>query len=152
MLCELQSVASRFWTRVAVSISYDDNHYTTGTCIYIYIYIYIYYTHTHTHTHDGGSKHSESLPDFRFVTHLRMSLTLEEMSERENSRWIRNSFHISLITKSFMFWKKKIQSPNKKWGCIIHWLRLCRGVTPNNECPGYETKQSDGEVPVILGL
>ena len=22
---------SRFWTRVAVSISYDDNHYTTGT-------------------------------------------------------------------------------------------------------------------------
>ena len=27
----MQSVSSRFWTRVAVSISYDDNHYTTGT-------------------------------------------------------------------------------------------------------------------------
>ena len=27
----MQSVASRIWTRVAVSISYDDNHYTTGT-------------------------------------------------------------------------------------------------------------------------
>ena len=25
------SVSSRIWTRVAVSISYDDNHYTTGT-------------------------------------------------------------------------------------------------------------------------
>ena len=25
----MQSVASRIWTRVAVSISYDDNHYTT---------------------------------------------------------------------------------------------------------------------------
>ena len=25
------SVLSRIWTRVAVSISYDDNHYTTGT-------------------------------------------------------------------------------------------------------------------------
>ena len=24
---------SRIWTRVAVSISYDDNHYTTGTCL-----------------------------------------------------------------------------------------------------------------------
>ena len=24
------------WTRVAVSISYDDNHYTTGTSIQIY--------------------------------------------------------------------------------------------------------------------
>ena len=31
VLCEMQSVSSRIWTRVAVSISYDDNHYTTGT-------------------------------------------------------------------------------------------------------------------------
>ena len=30
----MQSVSSRIWTRVAVSISYDDNHYTlTGTTI-----------------------------------------------------------------------------------------------------------------------
>ena len=27
----MQSFSSRIWTRVAVSISYDDNHYTTGT-------------------------------------------------------------------------------------------------------------------------
>ena len=27
----MQSVSSRIWTRVAVSISYNDNHYTTGT-------------------------------------------------------------------------------------------------------------------------
>ena len=32
----MQSVSSRIWTRVAVSISYDDNHYTTGTsCSFI---------------------------------------------------------------------------------------------------------------------
>ena len=31
VLCEMRSVLSRIWTRVAVSISYDDNHYTTGT-------------------------------------------------------------------------------------------------------------------------
>ena len=31
VLYEMQSVSSRIWTRVAVSISYDDNHYTTGT-------------------------------------------------------------------------------------------------------------------------
>ena len=30
VLCEMQSVSSRIWTRVAVSISYDDNHYTMG--------------------------------------------------------------------------------------------------------------------------
>ena len=31
VLCEMQSVSARIWTRVAVSISYDDNDYTTGT-------------------------------------------------------------------------------------------------------------------------
>ena len=31
VLCEMQSVSSRIWTRVAVSISYDYNHNTTGT-------------------------------------------------------------------------------------------------------------------------
>ena len=30
----MQSVLSRIWTRVAVSISYDDNYYTTGVLAY----------------------------------------------------------------------------------------------------------------------
>ena len=34
VLCEMQSVSSRIWTRVAVSISYDDNHYTTGIFLF----------------------------------------------------------------------------------------------------------------------
>ena len=29
----MQSVSSKIWTRVVVSISYDDNHYTTDTSI-----------------------------------------------------------------------------------------------------------------------
>ena len=32
VLCEMQLVSSRIWTRVTVSISYDDNDYTTGIC------------------------------------------------------------------------------------------------------------------------
>ena len=36
----MQSVSSRIWTRVTVSISYDDNHYTTGiSCICIDLYM-----------------------------------------------------------------------------------------------------------------
>ena len=31
----MQSVSSRIWTRIVVSNSYDDNHYTTGTMLYI---------------------------------------------------------------------------------------------------------------------
>ena len=39
------------------------------------------------------------------------------------------------------------------WGCRIHWLHLCRGLRlPPNKCPGYDTKQSDGEVPAVLEL
>ena len=33
VLCEMLSVSSRIWTRVAVSISYDDNYYTMGTSL-----------------------------------------------------------------------------------------------------------------------
>ena len=44
------------------------------------------------------------------------------------------------------------------WGCIIHRLLLYKGIRPpththaHKECPAYDTKQSDGEVPVILDL
>ena len=39
----MQFVSSRIWTRVTVSISYEDNHYTTGTSkIKMNKYIYIY--------------------------------------------------------------------------------------------------------------
>ena len=30
VLCEIQFASSRIWTRFAVAISYDDNHYTTA--------------------------------------------------------------------------------------------------------------------------
>ena len=36
------------------------------------------------------------------------------------------------------------------WGWRIH---LCRGIRPpHNECPRYDTKQSDGDYPVMLEL
>ena len=37
VLCEMQSVSSRIWTRIAVFISYGDNDYTTGTEGVLYI-------------------------------------------------------------------------------------------------------------------
>ena len=37
------------------------------------------------------------------------------------------------------------------WNTLTAHLQ--RGNTPpTNKCPGYDTKQSDGEVPVMLGL
>ena len=40
MLCEMQSVRSRIWTRVVVSLSCDDNHYITGTSNEKYVYLF----------------------------------------------------------------------------------------------------------------
>ena len=37
----MQSVSSRIRTRVAVSISYDDNHYTTGSLRNKFMYVSI---------------------------------------------------------------------------------------------------------------
>ena len=42
----MQSVSSRIWTRVAVSSSYDDNHYTIGPLLqstYMVSCNYIFY-------------------------------------------------------------------------------------------------------------
>ena len=39
------------------------------------------------------------------------------------------------------------------WGCRLHRLDPSRGIKKNlNVCPGYDTKQSDGEAPVMLEL
>ena len=38
------------------------------------------------------------------------------------------------------------------WDSRINRLLLCRGVRPPHEYPGYDTKQSDGEVPAMLEL
>ena len=43
VLREMQSVSSRIWTRVVVSISYDDNHYTTSTSKYAMLYIDLFH-------------------------------------------------------------------------------------------------------------
>ena len=39
-LMEIPTASSKMWTWVtSVSVSYDDNHYTTSNSIYIYLYI-----------------------------------------------------------------------------------------------------------------
>ena len=71
--------------------------------------------------------------------------------------------HLILEMNRFVeLWHHKlllIRRMNKKsncpvgWGCRIHQLLLCREVRlPTNTCPGYNTKKSDGKVPVMLKL
>ena len=53
----------------------------------------------------------------------------------------------------FSFLYQKYSSCPVGWGCRVRWLLLCRGVwLPRNECPVYDTEQSDGKVLVMLEL
>ena len=60
---------------------------------------------------------------------------------------------VSNNTPMIILWISKSPFP-VGWGSRIHRLHLCRGVSPHppNECPGYDTKQSDGETPIMLEL
>ena len=50
------------------------------------------------------------------------------------------------------FFKRSLTCP-VSWVCRIHRPHLCTGVIPPpNECPGYDTKQSNAEVPMMLEL
>ena len=57
------------------------------------------------------------------------------------------SLHTIIVFQVFL----SITSP-VGWGCRIHRLHFCRGVRPHHEGPRYDSKQSDGEVPVNLWL
>ena len=113
---------------------------TKSDNLYIYIYIYIYSLWESARPINSAElKLTQVIKVIRLVTR----------------RLIKNPNETCL----FKYGKRKIVSfYNPKvcpvgWGSRIHRLHLCRGVWPHpNECPDYDVKQSDGEVPVMPGL
>ena len=83
---------------------------------------------------------------------------LSVISEGFSSRDLKCSFHskVFLLGGAFLltfFIIYQISDCPVGWGCRIHCLHFCKGVRPSpKEFPGYDTKQSDGEVPMMLGL
>ena len=75
-------------------------------------------------------------------------------------RWDHNSYYHSVILDLGVMAMKGYsilpRSPEQDslagWGCKIYRLPLCTGVRPDSQCSGYEIKQSDGEVSVMLEL
>ena len=137
----MQSVSSRIWTRVAVYTSYDDNHYT------------ICFMTFHESESDPGPTPLESLEESKIprtkVWHIYVK-TPTGKKVLTNILGVYRSYiwFLFVLYYSYLFPLYPVG-----WGSRIHRLHFCRGVRPlPNECTGYDTKQFDGEVPVLLEL
>ena len=70
-----------------------------------------------------------------------------------NSLWPGVVISVRVLSMSLIDWfKNYLYSSPVRWSCRIHLLHLCRVVRPlkKNGCPVFDTKQSDGESPVML--
>ena len=72
-----------------------------------------------------------------------------------NFRFISNLLIVDLVNMSILFLMItihiQIQNSPVGWGCRIHQQYLCRGLKPPcfNKCPGYDTKPSFREAPIL---
>ena len=110
------------------------------------------HTQTNTHTHIYIYIYIKSHWDHGFPYHPTLPAGLQNyilFSHRDD---------VNMFWLVGQHWHIHVQGFSKKhhcpvgWGSRIHRLHLCRGVrlSPPNECPGYDTKRSDGEAPVML--
>ena len=104
----MQSVLSRIWTCVAVSISYDDNHYTTGTSLCVCIYMHVYLC--------MWSMYTWCMCLWVFFLKRKMKLLIE---------YILNSLWISNWTTGI--WNKKITS-SRTWTYIQYLKSFSNNV------------------------
>ena len=103
-------------------------------------------------------KLTHAVDHFCFVTweglHLTTHVSVEGVLEMANNKHAQQNIkNICFISQYKIKYISQLIFCPVDWGCRINWLHLCRGVRPPspNECPGYNAKQSDGEVPVMLG-
>ena len=92
------------------------------------------------------------------------SFLFEELTELSllgvfiSNEWKFNTLRLKFTTQNNINWDQTNQCNFKIYpdgrNCRIHWLLLCNGLRapPANECLEYHTKQTDGEIPVMLEL
>ena len=121
----MQSVSSRIWTRVVVSISYDDNHYTTGTSNPI------------SSEEKNDIKRAIYWQRSRSKEDRRHQLTRISCSEREREReWakLETTHHPNWFSFSPL-WRKRLtrNSPNTPlFSALVtsDWLRVYKSNNP----------------------
>ena len=114
----MHSVSARIWTRVTVSISNGDNHYTTDTLFFCFLFRDVLHLLSISF-YNTWIWYNFSLPLFVILPNwhnaLLIQLTVIEIYSPQPRR--RNLVQAQIAHKS--------------WGCKIHQLHLCRRVRPH---------------------
>ena len=126
------SVLSRIWTRVAVSISNDDNHFTTGTAQYIYIYIYIY-----IYNRRKLNRWSSASPKCTYPSRIpAAALPGNKQQEPLASTWTKKKtkrVHVFWTRRSHLHLKWRASDISRQvhvpWQqCLIYWNQACTAI------------------------
>ena len=141
--------------------------------LYIYIYIYIYKVKLATIV-EGNQKAPFSIAttpmcrgrrySFPGLLYFTLDPYLIMLSAKQGgikyhflSLWYDSTWDWTQVSRAIGEHSKPLANVRYclvSWGCRVHRLLLSWGVrsTPQNECPGCNTKQSDGQVPVMLEI
>ena len=132
----MQSVSSRIWTRVAVSISYG----------HLLLFTHSWRENNWIHTFSKGI--SALWNAIRVWTRVAGSISYDDNHYTTGIYLMSGLWQIYIPIKLVtMFY---INYSPVGLGFRVHRLHFCWGVTsPNNVWPGYNTKLSDGEAPVL---
>ena len=83
---------------------------------------------------------------FIFSRNMWNHITVHKLLIFDRNTW----YHITAYKQMMML---KWQYSSIGWSCWIHWLLLCKWIRPPPQrMSWYDTKQSDGEIPIMLKL
>ena len=130
-------VSSRIWTRVTVSISCDDNHYTTGTSIVGWIDGWIVFTWSSNVWTSSwwGQRMNVSSP---YVSHIDgfCDVNPNAISSKYSMYMLANTADqkpILLLVGMYQIQSRSRLSPHRKWTLPIDYLSGCKCVFPGRD-------------------
>ena len=118
------------------------NHYATGTLPVIFRELSL-----STHWIKVFVLHSRTFP-VEGLRELQSKHFDEKQTKKQRNKQTENYF--KTINLLYCYDSNQSIGCPDGWRCRIHRLHLSRGFS--NECPSYDTKQSDGDVLVMLEL
>ena len=116
----MQSVSTRIWTRVAVSISYDDNHYTTGTSFFL-LFNPKSGVHTGVHTFPKGI-----CPKVNVIARREYELAYYDSAVHHFNHYTTRLYTKKKEKRTRQYFAETITGTDQSMQCTCCWNVFCR--------------------------